>query len=83
MLLMARNEEQPAWVPKFTKVGFMKTRAPPGVHAMLLWEFARNKAFNREELLDRGGIISAEEIVKNEKKSSLKRLKKVFKYEIR
>ena len=83
VLLMARNMEQPAWVPKFTKMGFVKTRTPPDVHAMLLWEFDRNKSFLREEPLDRGGIISKEEIIKTKNKSSLMKLKKVFKSQIR
>ena len=41
---VAFANEQPAWVPKFTKVGFKKTKIPPDVHAMMLWEYERKKS---------------------------------------
>ena len=38
---VAFAKEQPAWLPKFTKVGFMKMKIPPDVYAMMLWEYER------------------------------------------
>ena len=42
---VAFAKEQPAWLPKFTKVGFMKTKIPPDVYAMMLWEYERKNIF--------------------------------------
>ena len=41
--IVASAEEQPAWVPKFTKVGFKKMKIPADVYAMILWEYERKK----------------------------------------
>ena len=37
--LIALNKKQPDWVPKFTKLGFEKTRIPDKVYSKLLSEY--------------------------------------------
>jgi len=62
-----KEEEQKAWVPKFTEIGFEKTKIPPDVYKMLLWEYEKEIPFMYHEPFARGGI-NAEQIVSNEKK---------------
>ena len=76
---IAGNKEQPLWVPKFTNKGFEKTRIPPDVYAMLLWEYERLKNSMQEEP-NLGGLIHSEEIIKDEKnkKSRIEVSKNIF-----
>ena len=77
--LMALNEEQPAWVPKFTKVGFEKTKIPPELYAMLLREYERVKASMYEESCAKA-VINCEQIIdsEEEEESSLRSSKRTF-----
>ena len=74
-----QNEEQPAWVPKFTKVGFERSSIPPDVYAMLLWEYERQKAFMYEEPPPTA-IINCKKIreMEDKKQSSLKNMGRTF-----
>ena len=62
-----KEEEQKAWVPKFTEIGFEKTKIPTDVYNMLLWEYEKEIPFMYHEPFARGGINS-EQIVSNKKK---------------
>ena len=79
---VSNTEEQPAWVPKITKVGFKKTKIPPDVYAMLLWEYERNKSFLKYETLNGHNNVN---IVNNRKKkqSSLKNIRSTYTIELR
>ena len=74
-----KEEEQKAWVPMFTELGFEKTRIPPDVYNMLLWEYEKEIPYMYHEPLARGGI-NAEEIVSNKKKmqSRIKNMERAF-----
>ena len=65
--MMAGTIEQPAWVPKFTKLGFEKTMIPPDVYEMLLWEYRRlkDKIFEEPSPI---AVINCEKIIKDKKK---------------
>ena len=76
---MALNEEQPAWVPKFTEVGFEKTEIPADVYKMLLEEYEKVKPSMQVEGC--GGLkamINCEQIVDDEDECSLRTLKRTF-----
>jgi len=77
--LMALNEEQPAWVPKFTKVGFEKTKIPPDVYSMLLREYERVKSTMSEESCAKA-VINCEQIINSEEEaeSSLRSSKRTY-----
>ena len=73
---MGSNKEQPPWVPKFTKVGFAKTKIPADLYAMLLWEYERRKSFMFEEPINE--VINCLKIVENKKQSRLKNMRRTF-----
>ena len=77
--MVARNEEQPFWVPKFTSLGFEKTQIPTDVYTMLLWEYERLKDSMIEEPSPKG-VINCEEIIQDEKnkQSRIKNLRNTF-----
>jgi len=77
--MVAGNNEQLAWVPKFTSVGFEKTKIPPDVYAMLLWEYERLKYSMKQEPLPKG-VINCEEIIHDDKnkQSRIKNLRNTF-----
>ena len=75
-------EEQPAWVPKFTRKGFEKTKIPADVYAMLLWEYERQKTSIKDDTLNGH---NSDKIINNKKKaqSSIKNMKKTYLIELR
>ena len=79
LLLIAAPKGQPAWVPKFTTVGFEKRRIPQDAFAMLLWDYQRKKSIVYEEFISNGAMIN-EKIIQNAKKaqSSIKNVKTSF-----
>jgi len=79
LTMAGSNEEQPAWVPKFTKVGFEKTKIPADIYAMLLWEFERQKSLMVQEPITHG-IINCVKIVEmeNKRQSRLQDLRRTF-----
>ena len=61
---MALNKEQPDWVPKFTEVGFEKTKIPDDIFASLKAEHKRLKS----QMVLEGcakAVINCEEILDN------------------
>ena len=82
--LVARNKEQPAWIPKFTEVGFEKTKIPPDVYKMLLLDYGREKFFMFDEVFS-CSLMLTERIIRNKenKKSSLKSFKFTFLTQLR
>ena len=76
---ITKEEEQKAWVPMFTELGFEKTVIPTDVYNMLLWEYEKEIPFMYHEPFARGGI-NAEQIVTNQKKaqSSIKNMQRAF-----
>ena len=81
---MARNIEQPEWIPKFTDVGFEKTKIPPDVFKMLLLDYGKEKFLMFDEVFSCSLMIS-EKIIRNEenKKSSIKNLKWTYLTQLR
>jgi len=75
--LMALNEEQPAWVPKFTEVGFEKTEIPSDVYKMLLEEYEKVKPSMQVEGCAKA-VINCEQIVDDEDECSLRTSKRTF-----
>ena len=82
--VIALNEEQPAWVPKFTEVGFQKTAVPADVYSMLLSEYVRQLPNMYEEECPKD-VINCEEIIYDEMKaqSSLVSSRRSFMIELR
>ena len=82
--ILGSDEEQPAWVPKFTKVGFEKTKIPADVYAMLLWDYERRKSLMFKEPTS-DGIINCQEIIEieNKRQSRLKDLRRTFMTKLR
>ena len=74
------NKEQPSWVPKFTKIGFEKTKIPKDVFTMLLWDYQRKKSILYPENFRYGGFINCRKLVNNKKKaqSRIKSLNRTF-----
>ena len=60
--LMALNEQQPDWVPKFTKAGFKKTKIPADVFEALLSEHKRLRLHMVQESCAKA-VINCEKIV--------------------
>ena len=79
---MALNEDQPAWVPKFTEVGFEKTKIPSDVYKMLLTEYERVKPSMIVEGCAKA-VINCEQIMDDENDSSLRSSKRTFIMELR
>ena len=80
--LMALNQDQPAWVPKFTKVGFEKVKIPAEIYQMLIKEYERIKPGMRVETCARA-VINCEQIVDDDYESSLRTSKRTFIMELR
>ena len=79
---MALTEEQPAWVPKFTRKGFEKTKIPPDVYAMLLWDYERQKTSFK---VNSDSFNGNNQIINNKKKaqSSIKTMNVMYIMDIR
>jgi len=75
--LMALNEEQPDWVPKFTKVGFEKTKIPSDLYTELLREYQRVKQNMVLESCAKA-VINCEEIIDDEEECSLRTSRRTF-----
>ena len=77
--LVSTCKEQPAWVPKFTELGFKKTRIPPDVYAMLLWDYERQKPSMIDESNTRGEINSEHILnIKKKAQSTVKDMGRAF-----
>ena len=78
------EEEQKRWVPMFTEDGFEKTKIPPDLYEMLVWEYEKEIPNMYPEPFAKGGI-NAEEIVTNIKKaqSRIKNMGRTFSTNIR
>jgi len=75
--LIALNEEQPEWVPKFTEVGFEKVKIPPNVFDMLQKEYERLKPFMFVESCARA-VINCEQIINDGGECRLHSSKRTF-----
>jgi len=75
--LNALNEDQPAWVPKFTKIGFEKIKIPADIYRMLIKEYERVKPSMQVEGCAKA-VINCEEIIDSEDESSLRSSRRTF-----
>ena len=75
--LNALNEDQPAWVPKFTKIGFEKIKIPADIYRMLMKEYERVKPSMQVEGCAKA-VINCEEIIDSEDESSLRSSRRTF-----
>ena len=61
LTVMGENCDQPDWVPPFTRVGFWKTRVPPGLWRQLSQEYRRVQSSIEEEECH-PGLINCQQI---------------------
>ena len=77
MYLIALNEGQPLWVPKFTEVGFEKTKIPSDIYKMLLKEYERVKPSMVVEDCSKA-VINCEEIIDDGEECSQRSSRRTF-----